>query len=536
MIPKTTEERTLNTPAREAGMAAIGLMDWGVVLAYTAVIVALGVIFARGRKSTEEYFVGSRRMNWFAVGLSIFAAAFSSLSFVLLPREGAFRNWSFLSALLFIPLVITPLLWRVFVPLYTRLGLHSVYEYLEIRFHPGLRRAGALLFIGYALGWLGSMLYATGLILDAVIGLSGFHFTMVLVAVGLAAVVYTTFGGLKGIIWLDVLQALTLGGTVVVILLLALTRIDGGLAAVVETGRAHGKFDMLSLSAGPATQPSLYWVLALGLFVYLPGYTTSQVTVQRYLCMPGLKEARRALALNAVMSIVVYFLFLLVGTVIFAYYLQEAGRLPELAREDQILPHFIARDLRVPGMVGLMIAGLFAAAMSTLDGGINSITAVIVYDWMGGRKTSPAFNRILTVLAGAGVIGAALLAPAIGRHLVDMITAVASTFLGLLLGVFVLGMFSPRANTGGAVIGLAAGAAGLAFAWIHPAIPTWWCGAFAFLPTLLAGWSASRLFPPPRAAQQRGLFLPPPSPSAPPADHNANPAAGGRGSEPPHAH
>lgn len=488
-------------------MTALNWIDWTVILAYAAIVAVLGFSFARGHKSTDEYFVGDRRMNWFAVGLSIFAAAFSALSFVLLPREGAFRNWNFLTALLFIPLVITPLLWWVFVPLFTRLGLHSVYEYLEIRFNPSLRRLGALLFMGYAFGWLGSMLYAMGLILDAVLDLSEAQFFMVLVTVGLAALVYTSFGGLKGIVWLDVLQALTLGGSVVIILLLSLARINGGFATVVEVGRAHDKFEMLSLDADPTSQPSIYWIFALGLFVYLPGYTTSQVTVQRYLCMPGLKQARRALALNAMMAIVVYFLFMLVGTVVFVYYLQEAGRLPELAREDQILPYFIARDLRVPGMVGLMIAGLFAAAMSTLDGGINSITAVIVYDWLGGRKTSVLVSRLLTALIGLGVIGAAVVVPYIGKHVIDMITAVASTFLGLLLGVYVLGMSASRANSGGATVGLVCGIAGLAFAWFHPAIPTWWCGAFAFLPTLLVGWAASWLFPSPSAEQRRGLFF-----------------------------
>ncbi len=488
-------------------MTALSWIDWIVILAYALIVAVLGFSFSRGQKSTEEYFVGDRRMNWFAVGLSIFAAAFSALSFVLLPRESAFRNWNFLTALLFIPLVITPLLWWVFVPLFTRLELHSVYEYLEIRFNPSLRRLGALLFMGYAFGWLGSMLYAMGLILDAVLDLTETQFFMMVVAVGLIALIYTSFGGLKGIVWLDVLQALTLGGSVIIILLLALSRIDGGFATVVEVGQAEAKFDMLSLDADPTSQPSIYWIFALGLFVYLPGYTTSQVTVQRYLCMPGLKQARRALAINAFMATVVYFLFMLAGTVVFVFYVQKGGWPPVLGSEDQILPHFIAQDLRVPGMVGLMVAGLFAAAMSTLDGGMNSISAVIVYDWLAGRKTSVLFSRMLTALIGLGVIGAAVAVPYIGKYLIDMITVVASTFLGLLLGVYVLGMFAARANSGGATIGLACGVAGLAIALRHPGIPNWWCGVFAFVPTLVVGWATSYLFPPPRPEQQRGLFF-----------------------------
>ena len=148
-------------------------------------------------------------------------------------------------------------------------------------------------------------------------------------------------------------------------------------------------------------------------------------------------------------------------------------------------------DLRVPGIVGLMCAGLLAAALSTLDGGINSIASVLTFDVLNRSETSVRASRLLTTLIGVGVIGAALLAPYIGKNFIDQITAVASTFLGLLLGVYVLGMSSRRANTGGAAIGLAAGAVGIALVHLHPGIPTWWSGAFAFSrPCWSDGWRA----------------------------------------------
>jgi SSS family transporter len=493
----------------ESVMEAITYADGAVMAVYAALTAALAWAAARRQKNADDYFTGGRTMNGFAVGLSIFAAAFSAAAFVMLPREGAYRNWSLLSVLLLIPLLITPLLWRVFVPLYARLGIRSVYEYLEIRFHPRLRRVGAVLFFGYAFGWLGSMLYTLVVIIATVVPLTPAQFTLALVGIGAVAILYACSGGLKGIIWLDVLQAVTLGGCVAVILLLALARVDGGLAAVVETGRAHAKFDLADLSAGVRDQTSVWWVLALALFVYLPGYTTSQVTVQRYLSMSGSKELHRALTLNAAVATAVYFLFMLTGTVLFVYYTQTLGGLPDLSSQDQILPHFIARDLRIPGVVGLMCAGLLAAALSTLEGGINSIASVMTFDLLDRRETSARMNRLLTCLIGLGVIGAALLAPHIGKNFIDQITAVASTFLGLLLGVYVLGMFSARANAGGAAAGLLAGFAGLAFAALHPAVPAWWSGAFAFFPTLIVGFLASRCFPPPTAAQQRALFCPP---------------------------
>ena len=488
-------------------MATINMIDWLIIAVYVGLVAGLGIHFARGQKKSDDYFTGGQAMNGFAVGLSIFAAAFSSAAFVMLPREGAFRNWSLLSVLLMIPLVITPLLWHVFVPLYTRLGLRSVYAYLEIRFHPRLRRLGALLFFGYAFGWLGSMLYTLVLILDAVAGLSPAQFVLTLTAIGMVAILYTCSGGIKGIIWLDVLQAFTLGGCILIILMLALSRIDGGLTAVIETGKAHGKFMLADLSAGWKGQTSVWWVLALALFVYLPGYTTSQITVQRYLSMSGPKELHRALTLNAVVATSVYFLFMLTGTVIYVYYTQRTGGLPALASQDQILPHFIARELRVPGIIGLLCVGLLAAALSTLEGGINSIASVLTYDLLGRRQSSARSNYLQTCLIGAGVIGAALLSPYIGKNFIDQITAIASTFLGLLLGIYVLGMFSPRANSAGAVIGLVAGAAGVACVFLLPGMPAWWSGAFAFGPTLLVGRLASGFFPPPTPEQQQGLFF-----------------------------
>ena len=202
-------------------MNGLSIIDGMVIVVYVAFTAALAWLASRRQGSADDFFTGGKSMNGFAVGLSIFAAAFSAAAFVMLPREGAYRNWSILAVLLMIPLLITPLLWYVFVPLYTRLGVRSVYEYLEIRFHPRLRRLGALLFFGYAFGWLGSMLYTLIVILDAIIGLSPTAFMLTLIGVGLVAILYACSGGLKGIIWLDVLQAITLGGCVIVILLLA---------------------------------------------------------------------------------------------------------------------------------------------------------------------------------------------------------------------------------------------------------------------------------------------------------------------------
>jgi len=442
------------------------------------------------------------------VGMSLFATGFSSISFLALPREAAFEDYHFLVTLLMIPLIVTPILWWLVVPILHKLQITSLYEYLEVRFNRPLRRLGALLFAGYAVGWMGSALYATGLILQSMLSLSTLQMNLVLVGLGAFAVFYTAVGGVKAVIWTDVLQGCTLAGGMLIVLFLAVSYVDGGWSSVWRIGCENRKFEMFNMTLDLNQRRSFQAAMGFALCMYLPGYVASQVTVQRYLCVSSLRAARRALALNALATPLVGLLFFVVGTTLYAYYHQSGGAgFPELPREDQILPHFVATVLPKVGLSGLLLAGLFAAAMSTIDSGINSLTAVVVYDWLSGRKLPVQTSRLLSVLFGAAVVGAALLAPFLGQNVIDIITKIAGIFLGLLLGLFLLGMLVPRANTAGAFTGLAAAVACLAAAWAWTEIPLWWYGAVTTVPTFVVGAAASCAFPPPRPDQRRGLAL-----------------------------
>ena len=246
------------------------IVDWTIFIGYLAVVSAIGVWFARKQEDNEEYFVGGRKMNWLAVGISLFASAFSSISFLAYPREAAYETFQFMVAILFIPLVITPLLWFLFVPLYVRLRVLSVYEYLEIRFHPALRKLGTLLFAGYAIGWMGSMLYAVGLILQVVLNLSDAGLTWTLIGVGIFATLYTSVGGVKAVVWTDVVQTVVLGGGTVVVLVLALAQVDGGWDAMIQIGAEHNKFQMFNFEPDFTKRGTFYAACAFGLFMYLP--------------------------------------------------------------------------------------------------------------------------------------------------------------------------------------------------------------------------------------------------------------------------
>ena len=499
-------------------MTDLSVLDWCVCGAYLAIVFGLAFKSARGQRDNEDYFVGGRRMNWFVVGVSMFATSFSAISFLGLPQRGAYQDFSFYLIILFIPFVITPILWFVFVPMFVRLKVSSGYEYLGRRFGRPARLIGSGLYCLYALGWMGTMLYAVALTLRTVMGLTEGQYSLVLIGIGAFATVYTVMGGLKAVIWTDVLQAVVLGGAIVAVMLLAVNLIDGTWSSFWKIASEHNKFKMFHLnpkllSAENFTaQNSVFTAAAYGLFMYLPGYAVAQNMIQRYVCAGTLARGRGVVALSAAINSILGLLFLLVGTAIFAFYSQPAGiGMPaaeiEIATEDQILPHFVATQLPGLGLTGLILAGLFAAAMSTMDSGINGVTSVIVYDWLAGKELPLKISRILTTLLGAIVIVAAIVVPVIGKNVIDIIMVIAGTCLGMLLAIYLLGMLSRSANLPGVLIGVAAGLTCFLFVLIKTDIPKWWFGAFAMFPTIIVGSIASLCFPKPPESALRDTLL-----------------------------
>ena len=492
-------------------MSHLSPIDWIVCVVYLVVVCGLAVVSMRGQHDNEDYFVGGRRMNWLAVGVSMFATSFSSISFLGLPQRGAYQDFSFYFTILLILLLITPLLWFFFVPLYVRLQVSSGYAYLGLRFNTTVQRIGSLLYCGYALGWMGVMLFAIALTLKGVMNLNDTQYFLVLIGIGVFATAYTAVGGLRAVIWTDVLQAATLFVAVLAVLLLAVGGITDGWAGLYAVGREHGRWKMFHLdsdllAAKNFTTPnSVYAVFAYCLFMYLPGYAVAQNMIQRYVCTGGVRQARGVVLLSGLINASLGFLFMLVGVALFAFYIQPDGAgMPSLESEDQILPHFVSTQAAGWGLVGLLLAGLFAAAMSTVDSGINGVASVVVYDWFGGTDLSLKASRRLTALLGVLVIVAALLAPLLGETVIDIIMAIAGTLLGGLMAVFLLGMFVPRTNALGVLIGLAVGATSLVLVAGFTETPRWWYGAFTIFPTLVVGCLASYCFAAPSAEALAG--------------------------------
>jgi SSS family transporter len=496
--------------------AKLGFLDWSVCLAYLGLVFGLAIRSAKGQENNEDYFVGGRKMNWLAVGVSMFATSFSSISFLGLPQRGAYQDFSFYLTILFIPFVITPILWWIFVPLFVRLRVSSAYEYLGRRFGRPAQRIGSGLYCAYALGWMGTMLYAIALTLQTVLGLNETQYFWMLIGIGAFATAYTALGGLRAVVWTDVLQAAVLGGAIVIIMILAVGRIDGGWPAFRAIAHEYHKFQMFHLDANLLAPQNftgantVFTAAAFGLFMYLPGYAVSQNMIQRYVCAGSLAAGRGIVLLSALINTVLGFAFLMVGTALFAFYNQSGGPgLPaagvEIVREDQILPYFVATQLPRVGLLGLVLAGLFAAAMSTIDSGINAVTSVIIYDWLSGRQLALWISRILTSVLGVIVILAALFVPVLGNNVIEIINVIAGTSLGMLLAVYLLGIFVPRANLAGVLAGLAAGLICLALVWGR--VPNWWYGAFTIVPTFITGTVASLLFAPPPESMLKDTLL-----------------------------
>lgn len=511
-------------------MEHISLLDWAICLAYLGLVIGLGLYFSNKQKDNEEFFFGGGKMHWLPVGLSLFATTFSSNSFVGLPAEGAFGDYHQFLAILFIPFVIVPITCIWFIPFYKGLGFNSLYEYLERRFARPVRLAASMIFMIYSAGWMGTMLLAVSRILNVVLENESTSQTIgVITIVGLLATLYTAVGGVKAVIWTDTIQAFALCGGMVFLLFMLLDGIDGGWSGFVTAGSDANKFEMFRTDGGMA-QRNVYSACVYGFFVYLGSQVASYGAFQRYITVDSVNDARRALVVKGVFTVVSCSLFFLVGTALFVYYQQSHAdvfqQLSDGKSKDQLLPHFVIHYSSGYGITGLILAGLFAAAMSSLDSGINSMTATTVTDWLDGREVGTFKNRCLTIVFGVGVTAIACLLSMINSPVFDILLSIAGATLGLLLAVMLLGLLVPRANTFGVTCGMLAGL--FVFALIRMVLPqldaatlerlgpfaglkdnTWWDGLFATVPAVLVGLLASLATATPREDQLRGLLLRP---------------------------
>lgn len=470
--------------------------DWVVMGIYVVVLVGVGFYFARRENTTDDFFLAGRRVPWWAAGLSIFATMLSAITYLSIPSKSFHTDWAWFLVNMGI-LAVAPLVAFVYLPFFRRLNVTTAYEYLEARFSLGIRLFGSLSFIVFQIGRMGIVVFLPAIALSAVTGINVF---VCIIAMGVLSTIYTVLGGIEAVIWTDVLQAVVLLSGALAAVLIVAGSLDGGLATIVTQGAAAGKLNMVHLS-WDWTGDALIVIVLGALFTNLVPYTSDQAVVQRYLTTKDEKRARGAIWTNAFFSLLATVLFFGVGTALFVFYRTFPERMVPLANQDQIFAWFIAREMPV-GLSGLVIAGVFAASMSSLDSSMHSISTAITTDFV--RRFWPdqkehaflVIARWLTVLLGvAGTASAIVLALMEDRNLWDRFMGYMGLVGGTLAGLFALGVFTRRVYQVHAWIGAAASIAVLVYVQTNLKLAGLLNAAIAICTCFAVAWLASLVVP-----------------------------------------
>ncbi|MHC4541055.1 MAG: sodium:solute symporter family protein [Planctomycetota bacterium] len=441
-----------------AASGSFHALDYLALIGYLVVIVGIGAYFSRRENTTDDYFLAGRRVPWWAAALSIFSTYLSAVTFMAIPAKAFTADWVTILINLGI-ILVAPVTVFCFLPFYRRLNVTTIYEYLEMRFSPGIRIYGSLSFVVLQLAKMGVFLLLPSLALATV---TGFNVYACIMIMGLLCTIYTVLGGIEAVIWTDVLQSCVLvgGGLLCIGTIFGAEQFD--FSNMMSVAITADKFHVFNLEGG--IDAPVFWVVILGgFFIQLVPFTSDQVIAQRFLTTHDEKSAARSVWAHAGIVVPASLLFFGLGTALFVYYASRPEMLPSAdVTNDAIVPWFIAT--RLPdGIAGLVIAGLFAATMSTVDSGMHSVATSLVNDVH--RKLRPDADdrqrlriaRILTVAAGLfGTISAVLISRMDPKSLWELILLLVGLFGSSLTGVFLLGVFTRRTSTCGVALGVAA--------------------------------------------------------------------------------
>ncbi|MFO0934953.1 MAG: sodium:solute symporter [Gemmataceae bacterium] len=471
-------------------MPTLSSLDLAIVFCYLVGMTLFGVWFTRKQKDLRTYFVGDRNVGWFLVLMSIVATETSAVTFLSVPGV-AFNpkggNLTYLQ-LSFGYIVGRCLVAWLLLPLYMQGNLFSAYEVLRQRFGPSVQRVASAIFLLTRTVADGLRLFLTALIMQFVLtpyfpDSERERIDASIVLVGIVTIIYTYLGGMKAVLWTDLIQFVikVLGAVLAGVFVLKL--LPGGADQVLMESREAGKLTLFDFQhAFDPTVPFNFWAGLIGGAVFsMASHGADQMMVQRYLCARSLGQARLALVLSGFVVTVQFALFLFVGLGMWT--LMHAGLFPEAAgrRTDEVFGLFIVSRLPV-GIVGLLVAAVLAAAMSTLASSLNSSANALVTDFYKplrpgrGEGHYVTRSRILTAVWGVAQMGVAMLAYRFGgdKSIVEQVLKVAGLTTGLLLGLFVLGSLPWKIESRAALIGLLAGFVVVLGLWLPEGI-----GAFA---------------------------------------------------------
>ncbi|MGB0332264.1 MAG: sodium:solute symporter, partial [Planctomycetota bacterium] len=431
--------------------ARLAPLDFAVMAGYLLGIVLLGVFFARRERTADDFFLAGRRIPWWAAGLSIYATQLSAITYVSVPAKAFMDDWVFALTSVTI-LIMAPIVVVFYLPFFRRLEISTAYEYLEQRFGLPIRLFGSASFMAFQVARMAIVVFLPSLALSTVTGVDVY---LCIVTIGVMATVYTVLGGMEAVVWTDVLQVFVLVGGLFVALILAVEG-AGGMEPAIDIALARGKLRWFA--PGTSWTETASWSVLLGaMFLQFGPYTTDQAVVQRYLSTKDERSAARGILLNGLVTVPFTLGFFALGSALFAYFSAHPESLDLGMKNDEVLPLFVALELPA-GLAGLVLAGIFAASMSSLDSSMHSIATSWTNDWhrrlgIGSASDLQTGRRVTLLMGAVGTGTAAIFAASDLRSLFDTFQSVLGLLISPLAGLFFLGIFTTRTSAMGAAVG-----------------------------------------------------------------------------------
>jgi len=462
----SAEEMATGDQVSTAAVPGLQLVDWILIGIYGASTIGLGYYYGRKQRTTREYFVGAGSMNPLLIGVSLFATLLSTISYLSTPGETVGKGPVLLASKLAIPFAYVIVAYLL-LPVYMRQRVTSAYELLEARLGIGVRLLGAVMFIVLRIIWMSLLVFLAARAMTVMMGIDPKWIPLVVACTGLVAVIYTSLGGLQAVVITDLIQTILLFGGGVLVIATVSYQLGGFSWFPTEW---HSNWDSQPLfSFDPSTRMTVFGTILTMVVWYVCTAGGDQTSIQRFMATRDTSAARKAYATQLCVSLLVTLMLGLVGLALLGYAEANHGHLPSdvdiKEGADHLFPWFIAYRLPV-GISGLVVSAMFAAAMSSIDSGVNSITAVVMTDFLDRFGVRPRTER-------GHVLGARFLALGIGAIVVvgssfmeyvpGNMVAVSQKTNGLLVtpifALFFFALFVPFARPIGVFAGAFAGIA-----------------------------------------------------------------------------
>ncbi|KAF2892443.1 hypothetical protein ILUMI_13728 [Ignelater luminosus] len=413
--------------------------------------------FSKQQKTATDYLLGGKKMKSFPVAMSLVASTLSGLSLLSFPAE------IYLHGTLFMLLVISIILMGfavnfIYLPVFWKLQVTTIFEYLEIRFHKSIRTIASSLFTVNNFIYLPVVIYVPSLAFNQV---TGFNLHIIAVVMSLLCIFYTTIGGLKAVVWTDALQLSVTLCTLGCVFIMGTISV-GGLASIWERAEQGERIEFFNFNPDPTIRNTFWTVLIGTLFSWTSFVGTNPATAQRFLAVSSLSEARKVLVIFIALAVITKIICGFSGLIIYAkYYDCDPLSIGGIRKADQILAYYVLDVAnQIPGLSGLFVAGLFSTALSTLSTFLNSLSGIIYNDFIKSllpvniaENRASTFMKIITVVIGLVSVGMIFIIDKLGT-LIELLSTLSGATLGPILGVFTMGMLFPFANKKGALTGM----------------------------------------------------------------------------------